>query len=275
MADNISRPSSSYSERSDLPEIHGSSYRTVNADLEADKISTYSSFSEGHVASALPNTTTATTTSVPQRPPPQAASPSTMHGNAAEDDKNDRHSIKSSHAKSTFMQSIFNSVNILIGIGILALPYGLRCAGWVVALSVFVFCCGLTNYSAKLFAKCMDADPSAQTYGDIGAAAFGNQAKVVVKILFLTDLLTASVALVILFSDTVKSLFPDLDMVIIHFGAFLILTPTVFLPIRNLSYASLIGIISAASLVIVIMYDGLSKNERPGSLRDPMVCFRD
>ncbi|RUS32490.1 transmembrane amino acid transporter protein-domain-containing protein [Jimgerdemannia flammicorona] len=189
---------------------------------------------------------------------------------AAEDDKNDRHSIKSSHVKSTFMQSIFNSVNILIGIGIVALPYGFRCAGWVVALSVFVFCCGLTNYTAKLLAKCMDADPSAQTYGDIGAAAFGNQARVAVRILFLTDLLTASVALVILFSDTVKSLFPDLDMVTIHLGAFLILTPMVFLPIRNLSYASLISIISAASLVVVIIYDGLSKSEKPGSLRDPM-----
>ncbi|RUP45844.1 transmembrane amino acid transporter protein-domain-containing protein [Jimgerdemannia flammicorona] len=59
-------------------------------------------------------------------------------------------------------------------------------------------------------------------------------------------------------------------MTTIHLGAFLILTPMVFLPVRNLSYTSLIGIISAASLVVVVMYDGLSKDERPGSLRDPM-----
>lgn len=36
-------------------------------------------------------------------------------------------------------------------------------------MSVFVFCCGLTNYTAKLLQKCLDIDPESRTYGDMGA----------------------------------------------------------------------------------------------------------
>lgn len=32
-----------------------------------------------------------------------------------------------------------------------------------------MFCCGLTNYTAKLLQKCLDIDPESRTYGDMGA----------------------------------------------------------------------------------------------------------
>lgn len=53
--------------------------------------------------------------------------------------------------------------------------------------------------------------------------------------------------------------------------SYFLLTPMVFLPVRHLSYTSLLGIVSAASLVVVVMVDGWTKAEKPGSLRDPMV----
>ena len=47
------------------------------------------------------------------------------------------------------------------------------------------------------------------------------------------------------------------------------LIPTVFLPLPFLSYASLLGIVSTISLIGVVIIDGLSKFEAPGSLWSP------
>ena len=47
------------------------------------------------------------------------------------------------------------------------------------------------------------------------------------------------------------------------------LIPTVFLPLSLLSYTSILGILSTVFLVIVLIVDGLTKKEAPGSLWDP------
>jgi hypothetical protein len=44
----------------------------------------------------------------------------------AEDYQFDPHSIQGSAQKSSYLQSVFNSINILIGIGILSLPLGFK-----------------------------------------------------------------------------------------------------------------------------------------------------
>jgi solute carrier family 32 (vesicular inhibitory amino acid transporter) len=43
----------------------------------------------------------------------------------------------------------------------------------------------------------------------------------------------------------------------------------VFLPLSLLSYTSILGILSTVFLVIVVLADGLSKKEGPGSLWEP------
>ncbi|KAI8639218.1 transmembrane amino acid transporter protein-domain-containing protein [Parasitella parasitica] len=170
--------------------------------------------------------------------------------------------------KSSFLQSIFNSINILIGVGILALPLGFKNAGWAIGLIVFIFCFGLTNYTAKLLAKCLDTDPDSRTYGDMGANAYGVRGRIFISFLFLTELITCSIALVVLLSDGIESLFPGHDPLLIRCISFLILTPTLFIPVRHLSYTSLLGILSVFSLLAVILYDGLSKPDAPGSLHE-------
>ncbi|KAG1453008.1 hypothetical protein G6F56_007674 [Rhizopus delemar] len=171
--------------------------------------------------------------------------------------------------KSSYTQSIFNSINILMGIGILALPLGFKCAGWAVGITVFLFCCGLTNYTAKLLQKCLDIDPESRTYGDMGALAFGFKGRLWVTVLFITELITSSVALVVLLGDGIDSLFPGFDLKTTRTISFFILSPMLFLPIRHLSYTSLLGIISAFSIICVIIYDGLDKKTAPGSMIEP------
>ena len=79
--------------------------------------------------------------------------------------------------------------------------------------------------------------------------------------------------MVVLLGDGIESLFPSIDMVSIRIASFIVLTPMLFLPIRKLAYTSLIGIISCACLVTIVIYDGISKKEKPGSLSDPMVSL--
>jgi vesicular inhibitory amino acid transporter len=57
-------------------------------------------------------------------------------------------------------------------------------------MTTFGFCLGLTNYTAKLMGKCLQAYPESFTYGDIAYNAFGNRGRIVVSLLFLTELIT-------------------------------------------------------------------------------------
>ncbi|KAI7872845.1 transmembrane amino acid transporter protein-domain-containing protein [Spinellus fusiger] len=172
--------------------------------------------------------------------------------------------------QSTFLQSVFNSVNVLLGVGMLALPLALRYAGWVWGSLIFVFCSLLTNYTAKLIAKCMDANPGSSTYGDVGVAAFGNGVRNLVSCLFIVELLTVGVAMIVLLGDGIQSLWPELDLITTRCISFVVLTPMSFMSIRKLAYTSLVGIVSCISLVIIVVYDGLSKETKPGSLWEPM-----
>ncbi|KAI7685762.1 vacuolar amino acid transporter-like protein 1, partial [Hortaea werneckii] len=62
--------------------------------------------------------------------------------------------------QSTLPQTIFNSVNVLIGVGILALPLAFKMSGWIPGLIFFAFAGISTSYTAKLLAKCADVDGS-------------------------------------------------------------------------------------------------------------------
>lgn len=76
--------------------------------------------------------------------------------------------------------------------------------------------------------------------------------------------------MITLLGDGLQALYP-LDHVTSRLLCFCLMTPFEFLPLRKLSAASLLGIVSCASLVIIVLYDGFSKTEQPGSLWNPMV----
>ncbi|CAB4386832.1 unnamed protein product [Rhizophagus irregularis] len=116
---------------------------------------------------------------------------------------------------SNFRQSIFNSCNILIGIGILALPLGFHYSGWVIGISLFAFCLGVTNYTAKVLAKCLDYEEGLYTYADMGAAAFGHKARLAISILFSLELIASATALVILVGDSLHTLFSDTSIILL------------------------------------------------------------
>lgn len=80
-------------------------------------------------------------------------------------------------------------------------------------------------------------------------------------------------ALVVLLGDGIQSLVPGYDTLAVRFISWFIVTPMLFLPVRQLSYTSLFGIISAAALLVILIYDGLTKSHAPGSLLEPAVSI--
>ncbi|RDW70184.1 transmembrane amino acid transporter-2 [Coleophoma crateriformis] len=175
--------------------------------------------------------------------------------------------------QSTLYQTIFNSTNVLIGVGLLSLPVGLKYAGWVCGISFLFLSAVVTGYTATLLSKCMDLDPSLITFADLAFVSFGQKARIAVSLLFSVELLAACVALVVLFGDTLNGLIPSVSVNEWKVLCGLLLIPLNFLPLRLLSITSILGIVSTLSIVIIIFIDGFSKPHSPGSLIEPATTY--
>ena len=171
--------------------------------------------------------------------------------------------------QSTLPQTIFNSVNVLIGVGLLSLPLGIRQSGWLIGL-LFLFLAAITTrYTAALLAKCLKLDSSLVTFSDIAYKAFGTKIRLVVGSFFSVELLAACVALVVLFADSLDALVPGWGVTEWKILCGIILFPLSFVPLRYLSVTSVLGIICCMGIVTFIFVDGIIKPHSPGSLREP------
>lgn len=197
--------------------------------------------------------------------------------------------------QSTLPQSVFNSINAIIGVGLLSLPLAFKMSGWIVGLILLSLTACVTAYTSKLLAKCMDFDASLITYSDLAYVSFGTRARVVVSALFTLELVAACVALVILFADSLNLLLPGLASVNAWkcVCAMLVLMLNA-MPLRWLSYTSVIGIFSTfcskwplslrrssyldvvlilSVVVCIVIIDGLVKPSAPGSLWEPAKTY--
>lgn len=149
--------------------------------------------------------------------------------------------------QSTVPQTVFNSSNVLIGIGLLSLPLAMKHAGWVVGLLFLLYSALVTSYTARTLAKCLDVDRTLVTYGDIAYIAFGRTARLICSLLFCLELLGACIGLVVLFADSLHALVPELTILQWKIICGLMLVPLNFLPLRLLSVTSILGIFSCTA----------------------------
>ena len=56
---------------------------------------------------------------------------------------------------STFLQSSLNGVNILLGVGVLSLPYSMSVSGWWVGMGLLIALSLITNYTGKIIGRLM------------------------------------------------------------------------------------------------------------------------
>lgn len=198
------------------------------------------------------------------------------HFNLKKIEDKDGNVITVLEGQSTAPQTIFNSINIMIGVGLLALPVGLLKAGWLLGLPLLIGC-GLTSFwTATLISRIMDTDKTLMTYADLGYAAYGSIAKLIISLIFTVDLLGAGVSLIILFSDSLFALLASenspsyLTGTNLKILSFFVLTPFTFLPLPILSIFSLFGIMSTISIIILVLICGFLKSSSPGSLLQVM-----
>lgn len=144
--------------------------------------------------------------------------------------------------QSTLPQTVFNSVNVLVGVGLLSIPLGFRYSGWLIAITFFLFSAAVTRYTAGILSKCLDVNQSLVTFADIAYMAFGTNARIATSIIFFFELIAACVALVVLFADSLDALIPGWGRVEWKILCGIILIPLSFVPLRYLSFTSVLGI---------------------------------
>ncbi|CAL1696014.1 unnamed protein product [Somion occarium] len=171
--------------------------------------------------------------------------------------------------QSTFGQTLFNAIAILLGIGMLSEPLAFAYAGWIGGSLIIISYGFVTCYTGKILARIILSDPKLRSYSDIGRKAFGPRSAPWISAVFCLELFTVSVALVTLFADSLYSVAPTYSSNVYKIFGLFIFIPTMLLPLSILSYASIIGILSTLLIVVVMFIDGLSKKDAPGSLWNP------
>lgn len=79
--------------------------------------------------------------------------------------------------------------------------------------------------------------------------------------------------MVVLLGDGIQAFWPKVDLMTVRMVSFIVLTPTLFLPMRRLAFTSLLGIITCICLLFTVIANGFYKKTAPGSLLDPMVMY--
>lgn len=144
---------------------------------------------------------------------------------------------------STVPQTVFNSVNTLVGIGLLSLPLAIKYSGWLIGLTFFLFVAVSTSYTARLLAKCLEVNDALLTFSDLAWASYGNRARTATSILFNLELLAVCVALVVLFADSMDVLIPGWGTTEWKIVCGILLMPLSLLPLSVLSFSSFVGIV--------------------------------
>ncbi|KAL8670859.1 MAG: hypothetical protein Q9168_004619 [Polycauliona sp. 1 TL-2023] len=175
--------------------------------------------------------------------------------------------------RSTLPQTVLNSVNVLVGVGILSLPLALSYSGWVFGVPFLLAAALATRYTAGLLAKCLNRFPKMTHFSELGHAAFGVKMWIMMEILITLELGAANVALVVLFADSLNALVPDWGIVEWKIVCGIIILPLNFIPLRYLSITSVLGVLCSLGILVLVFADGATKRHSPGSLLQPAPTY--
>lgn len=170
---------------------------------------------------------------------------------------------------STAPQTIFNSVNTLMGIAMLSLPFAFKLTGWVLATVQLVLVAWATNKTAKILGTILQKNKHLHSYGDIAFAYGGSRFHAFATFTFTLDLLGALLSLVLIFADSFTILFPTVNSFVFKLCILAVTFFTSFLPLSTVSFISLFGVLCSAAVLVCIAICGFFSPASPGSLLNP------
>eukprot|EP01138_Halocafeteria_seosinensis_P000105 gb/GECG01000107.1/.p1 GENE.gb/GECG01000107.1/~~gb/GECG01000107.1/.p1 ORF type:complete len:319 (+),score=15.51 gb/GECG01000107.1/:1-957(+) len=168
-----------------------------------------------------------------------------------------------------FSPSLFNSINMLLGIGVLAYPRALMRTGWF-GLVILLFLTVSTRYTAGILKTAIEVHPDCHSFSDLGRRSYGKAGTVFITTVFFLELLLGScTAYLIVLADNLNSLYPSVSSTYWALVGTAAILPTTFLKdLSKIAYLSYVGVLSAIVLSGVIMYVGFADNGSSGSFND-------
>ncbi|XP_057770409.1 amino acid transporter AVT1A-like isoform X1 [Salvia miltiorrhiza] len=169
----------------------------------------------------------------------------------------------------SLLQTIFNGMNVMAGVGLLSTPYTVKVAGWasLAVLLLFAFIC---CYTAILMKHCFESAQGILTFPDMGEAAFGKWGRVFISIILYSELYMSCTDYLILEGDNLSTIFSGVSLNIFGFKidtmhlfatvAVLVVFPTLLLKdLRFLSYLSASGVVATIVVVLCLLFVGTAE----------------
>lgn len=168
---------------------------------------------------------------------------------------------------STFFQSSLNGVNILLGVGVLSLPYSLSVSGWWVGMGLLIALSLITNYTGKIIGRLMSLSDQIRSFPDIGRAAFGRTGQGIITVVFFIELFSACGMYLILCGDNLYALispyYSGLSQTTLTLISAGVMVPTALTSeLSLLSKLSALGTFSSCFLAIAVISIGILNGPR-------------
>jgi len=184
--------------------------------------------------------------------------------------------------KSTVPQCIFNLSNILMGMGLLALPFVYKCAGWLGGTAILVSFGFICSYTSLLIGRLLNGDPRPghifddspfktplppgsdhkmarmlkplKSFPQIARESFGDLGAIVLSVTLYFELFSCLAVYFVSLGDHMHNLVPILSMrAHMILMAFAVAAPTIILRTPTLlSYLSAVGTVATVFVVLSV-----------------------
>jgi amino acid permease len=190
----------------------------------------------------------------------------------------------------TFAQCVFNMSNILMGVGMLGLPYVLKAVGWIGGCVVCVGFGSVMWYTSLLIGRTLNGDarptsffddspyktalvpgsseaarmrPSIKSFPQIARESFGYRGDLVLSTVLYFELFSCLCIFLVSLGDHLERLFPSLtkNTHMVLMSVVLIIPTAVLRTPRLLSYLSMVGTFATVCVVAAVLLSALAEGD--------------